>query len=199
MSKKGFSLIEILVVMFLLGLIGTAIATFSNDIFSLSRILNRDLSSQQEVRIALKQISAELRSSSLSSTGSYAIAEASSTSLTFYSDIDDDGSKERLRYFLQNSVLKRGVLKPSGNPLSYNPASETVSDLVRGVYATSSPIFSYYNSQYDGAISPLTQPVTTTVVRLIKVAVTVDGDLAEPPAPFTLTTQISLRNMKDNL
>ncbi len=190
--KKGFSLIEFLTVIFIVSVVSIAIGIFSKDIFSLSRILGADLSSQQEMRVALKQISAELRSTSLSSTGSFAIAEASSTSLTFYSDIDDDGTKERLRYFLQNSVLKRGVLVPTGNPLSYNPANETVTDLVRGVYATAAtPIFSYYDTNYDGQSAPLAQPVTTTQVRLIKISITVGN--------VTVTTQISLRNIKDNL
>ena len=170
-----------------------------SDIFSLSRIIGSDLSSQQEIRIALKQISAELRSASLSSTGSYAISEASSTSLTFFSDIDDDGIKERLRYFLQNSVLKKGVLVPTGNPLTYNPANEKITDAVRGVYATTSPIFYYYDSTYGGQTPPLPQPVTTANVRLIKISVTVDTDPLKPPAPSTLTTQITLRNIKDNL
>ena len=195
----GFSLIEVLVVMFILGVVGIAIATFQNDIFSLNRILVSDLSSQQEVRVALKQISAELRSTSPSSTGAYAIAEASSTSLTFYSDIDDDGQRERMRYFLQNSILKRGVLKPSGNPLTYNPANETITNLVQGVYATTTPIFHYYNAGYDGQTTSMAQPVTTTNVRLVKITLTVDKNILEPPAPSTLTTQITLRNIKDNL
>lgn len=196
---KGFSLIEILVVVFIIGLVSIVIGSFSIDIFSISRIIGSDLSTQQEVRVALKQISSELRSASQSSTGSYPIAEASSTSLTFYSDIDDDGLKERLRYFLQNSVMKKGTLKPTGNPLTYNPANETVIDLIRGVYATTTPIYSYYDASYDGESAPLSNPVLTTAVRLIKIAVTVDSDPAKPPAPFTLTTQITLRNIKDNL
>ena len=196
---KGFSLIEILVVIFIVGLVSIVISSFFVDIFSLSRIIGSDLSTQQEVRVALKQISSELRSTSPSSTGSYPIAEASSTSLTFYSDIDDDGLKERLRYFLQNSVIKKGVLKPTGNPLTYNPANETVVDLIRGVYATTTPIFSYYDSSYDGASSPLSQPVTTTAVRLIKIVITAQSDPSKAPAPFTMTTGVTLRNIKDNL
>lgn len=196
---KGFTLIEILIVIFLVGLISIVIGSFSVDIFSLSRIIGADLSTQQEIRVALKQISSELRSASQSSSGSYPIAEASSTSLTFYSDIDDDGLKERLRYFLQNSIVKKGTLKPTGNPLVYNSANETVVDLVRGVYATTTPIFSYYNSAYDGESAPMPQPVTTTTVRLIKIIIMAESDPSKAPAPFTLTTEVTLRNIKDNL
>lgn len=187
---KGFSLIEFLTVVFIVSVVSVAIGIFSKDIFSLSRILGTDLSTQQEMRVALKRVSAELRSTSQSSIGSYSIAEASSTSLTFYSDIDDDGIKERLRYFLQNSVLKRGVLVPTGNPLVYNPANETVTDSVLGVNAAT-PIFSYYDTNYDGQSAPLAQPVTTTEVRLIKISITAGN--------VTVTTQVSLRNLKDNL
>jgi prepilin-type N-terminal cleavage/methylation domain-containing protein len=62
MKNQGFSLMEFLLVVFILALVSTVIASFSNDLFSLSRVIGKDLSSQQEVRIALKRISSELRS-----------------------------------------------------------------------------------------------------------------------------------------
>jgi len=36
-------------------------------------------------------------------------------------------------------------------------------------------------------------------VRLVKITIVIDKDPQTPPGPMTLTTQISIRNLKDNL
>lgn len=196
---KGFSVIELLVGIFILILIGVAVVTFQKDIFSLNRFLSGSLEAQDEARRALKMITAEARSLSPSSIGAYPIAEANQTSFIFYSNIDSDSLKERVRYFLNGTVLKKGVIKPSGNPLSYNPADEVVSEVVHNVANGATPIFSYYDANYDGTTPPLEEPVDIPSVRLVKITILIDKDPSQPPGVITLTTQISMRNLKDNL
>jgi hypothetical protein len=41
--------------------------------------------------------------------------------------------------------------------------------------------------------------VSVPAVRLVKITVIVDANPAKMPAPRTFTTQVSLRNLKDNL
>lgn len=196
---SGFSVIEVVVATFILTLVGIAVYAFQKDIFSLNRILSQSIVAQEEVRRALKIMSAEIRAASPSSIGAYAIAQTSASSFVFYSNIDDDSFKERVRYFLDGTVLKKGVTKPTEDPLTYNPASEVVSDVVRDMANGSTAIFSYYDTDYGGTTPPLAEPVDVSAVRLVKIVIIVDRDPSTPPAPATLTTQISMRNLKDNL
>jgi len=198
-SKSGFTIIEILVSIFILTLIGLAVSSFAKDIFSLNRITSESLTAQNEARRALKTMSAEIRTASPSSLGAYAIAQSATSSFTFYSNIDDDSFKEQVRYFLDGTTLKKGIIKPSGTPLTYNPANEVVSELIHGVASSTTSIFSYYDKNYDGTNQALIEPIDIATVRLVKITIVIDKDPQTPPGPMTLTTQISIRNLKDNL
>jgi len=134
-----------------------------------------------------------------SSLGSYPIEIAADNTLVFFTDINDDGLKERVRYFVQGTTLKKGVISPTGSPLAYVSANETFTELVHNLRNGSTPVFTYYDTNYNGTTSPLTQPVDISFIRLIKVNMIVDVDPNRSPVPVTVTTQISVRNLKDNL
>src|SRR3989344_5539756 len=123
-SKKGFTIIETIISVFILSLIVVSAATFQKDVFSLNFSLQNSLNAQLDARHVVKIMVAELRKASPSALGAYPIALASSTAITFYSDVDSDGVKDRVRYFLSGSTIKRGVLAPSGSPLAYVDANE---------------------------------------------------------------------------
>lgn len=192
-------MIEVLVSIFILTLIGLAVYSFQKDVFSLNKIISRSLTAQDEARRALKVISAEIRTASPSSLGAYALVQTATSSFGFYSNIDDDSFKERVRYFLDGAILKKVVIKPSGSPLIYNPANETISDLVHDVANATTSIFSYYDENYDGTTQPLAEPIDISIVRLVKITIVIDQDPQQPPGPTALTTQILMRNLKDNL
>ncbi|MBI2122469.1 MAG: hypothetical protein HYT98_05150 [Candidatus Sungbacteria bacterium] len=197
--KSGFSVIEISVGIFILTLMGIAVYSFQKDVFSLNRIISGSLTAQDEARRALKSMSAEIRTASPSSLGAYALVQTATSSFTFYSDIDDDSFKERVRYFLDSTTLKKGVIKPSGAPLTYNPANEIISEIVHDAINATTSIFSYYDTDYDGTTQPLAEPIDIAAVRLVKITVAIDKDPQTPPGPMTFTIQVSIRNLKDNL
>jgi hypothetical protein len=198
--STGLTLVEVLVSLGILVFIGLGISTFGRDIFSLNSGLQNNLNAQFEGRKVLKTIITELRSASPSSLGSYPILQAGTSSLIFYSNIDADAYKERLRYFLDGTELKRGVIKPSGNPLTYSSGSEEVRTIINNVRnGTSTPVFLYFDSQYTGTSSPLSEPVSVTDIRLIKIDVMIDKDLNRHPGPINISSQGTLRNVKDNL
>ena len=197
--RSGFSVIEVLMSIFILTLIGLAVYSFQKDVFSLNKIISGSLTAQDEARRALKSMSAGIRTASPSSLGAYALTQTATSSFTFYSNIDDDSFKERVRYFLDGTTLKKGVIKPSGTPLTYNPANEAISEIVHDVANATSSVFSYYDANYDGTTQPLPEPIDIAAVRLVKITVAIDKDSQTSPGPITLTTQISMRNLKDNL
>ncbi len=197
-NTKGFSMVETLVVIFIVTVIGLGISLFGRNIFSFNTTAAANLNAQQDARGALKSMSAEVRSLSPASTGAFAIADASPTSFTFYTDLDNDGLKERVRYFLTGNTLQKGVIKPSGNPITYNSATETLTNVAGYITNGATPIFSYYNDSYDGNTAPLSTPVNTGSVSLVKVTLIINRDPTHA-SPITMTTQVTMRNLKDNL
>lgn len=185
--------------LFVFSLIGVAVFTFQKDVFSTGRLLSDNLTAQSEARRALKMMSAEIRSASQGSSGAYTVASAATSTFMFYSDIDSEPLKERVRYFLEGTTLKKGTLKPTGNPLQYVPGNEVVSDVVRDIANGTTSIFAYYDSTYAGTSSPLADPANPVAVRLVQITFAIDKSPLVPPPPMTMTTQVSLRNVKDNL
>lgn len=197
--KKAFTLIEMLVGVSIFVVIAVIISLFARNTFYFKGIFSSGLTASDEARRILQPIANELRSASQSSLGSYPLEITNNNELVFYSDINDDGLKERVRYFLNGDTFSRGVIKPIANPVGYPVVSEVITPLMSGVANGPVPIFSYYDTNYNGTGNPLTQPVSIQSVRLIKITVIIDANPSQPPAPFTVTTQISIRNLKDNL
>ena len=198
-KQSGISLVEVLVVVGILGLISVGIVTLFTDTFSLNRNISNQLSVSGEARRALKTMTAEMRTASPSSNGAYAITQTATSSFTFYSNVDSDSYKERIRYFASGTVLYRGLIKPSGSPLAYNNASETITSLVRGlVTGTSTPIFVYFDSTYAGTSTPTTTPAIADV-RLVRTTFMIDIDITTQGLDGMYTTQVTFRNLKDNL
>lgn len=198
-SQSGISVVEIIIAIFIFSLIGLAAVSFQLDVFSLNRISGDNIVAQEDARRVLKILSKEIRSMSPSSLGAYPILQAGTSSLIFYTNIDNDSLQERVRYFLTDNTLKKGTIKPVGNPLVYDEDNEKITEIVHNVISTTTPIFSYYDTNYDGLSPALIQPVDSLLVRLIKIDLIIDDDPSKLPATLYMTTQVSIRNLKDNL
>ncbi len=197
-ANRGFTLVEIIIVVAIFALIGLAVGSFFSDTFSLQRLISGNLSASGDARRALKTMTAEIRTASPSSLGTYALSSAATSTFTFYSNIDTDALKERVRYYIDAGDLKKAVLKPSGNPLAYTGA-ETVSTLVHDIRNGTTSLFSYYDETYTGSSTPLATGFEITDVRLVRIDIGIDSDPNQPPGPRWYTTQVSFRNLKDNL
>lgn len=198
-NKQGFTAIEIMVALAIFVTIIILVTTLARNTVMYRRIFFSGLTGSDDARHILQPIANEIRSASQSSLGSYPLEVTDNNTLIFYSDTNNDGLKERIRYFLNGTTLSKGIIKPIGNPLVYAANNEVITPLMYNVANGVTPIFSYYDTNYTGSTAALAQPVSPLAIRLIKVTVVIDADPANPPLPFTVTTQISFRNLKDNL
>ena len=198
-EAHGITIVEFVVAVAIVSIVGLAAFVFQRDIFSLHRVASETLIAEQGARRAFRMLTAELRSASPSSSGSYPLVTADATTLTFYSDIDNDGLKERVRYFLSGTKFQKGMIRPTGTPSVYNLGSEVVATVVSDVANAATPVFEYFDENYAGTSTPLSQPVNILKVRLVKATIVIDHDSSRPPAPLTVTTQVSIRNLKGNL
>lgn len=198
-SQRGVTLVEMLVSISIFVVIMLVVTKFNRDVFFINSVVQSNLAVQIEATRVLKSFIAEIRSTSPSSLGAYALNQTATSSIIFYANIDSDQYKERLRYFLQGTDFKRGVIKPSGSPLIYNTAQEQVTTLVRNVRNATSSTFMYFDKNYSGTSTPLSIPVDPQQVRLVRVTLLVDGDVNRSPNIITISSQGMLRNLKDNL
>ena len=177
-----------------------AVSAFESNIFLFKDSISGTFDSVQNAEMILKTMAKDLRSASIASDGSFAIAQASTSTLVFFVDTNNDGIKERVRYSLASSTLYRAVAIPAGSPLSYSGVTESTSTLLRSVSnGTSTDMFQYFDSTYDGNESPLAQPVTLTTIRLVKINAVLAAGTVRAPLVKTYTMQVMFRNLKDNL
>jgi type II secretory pathway pseudopilin PulG len=198
-QKNGFTLVETLLVVAVFILIIYAVGSLQTNILTYDKYASDVISSAQDARVILRNIVQELRSSKTGSNGSYPIAQAATSTIVFYSDIDVDGLQDQVRYYISGSDLKKGVIKPTGSPLGYDGA-ETITTLAYNIKnGTSTALFEYFDSNYNGTSSPLSQPVVINAVRLVRVNLLIDADPRRSPIPRLYTSDATLRNLKDNL
>ena len=200
-SSFGFTLIEILVSIAIVSFISVAIISFRLSVLKGSASMQAGLISQQQVRKAFYQFVQEARSA-LSPTGGATLIEVATSSFTFYANVDKDAPVERVRYFMGTSTASttmfyREVIEPVGGV--YAHSNQELSTIINDIRATTTAIFTYYDTNYEGTSTPLVQPVTTTAVRLVKIILPIDPNAARSPIYQVYSTQVSLRNMKDNL
>ena len=194
---KGFTFIEVVIVIAIFAVIFTVIASFGQNTSLLSNLINKSLEIEQDLRQTFQVLITEIRSMGPSSLGAYPIESASTSSLGFFSDIDEDGVFERVRYFVGTSTLEKGVTEPTGNPLVYATSSEIIKSVVNYLILASTT-FEYYDASYTGIEAPLSSPIDTAKIRIIKVTVTADVNPGVAPKPVTLTNAINVRNLRSN-
>lgn len=196
---RGTSLIEVSVVVGITAIVTLGAASFIILSFRNQRIINDQLFGQKEARRIVAEIVNTVRTAEPSSIGSYAIAEATTSSLTVYANIDKDTLRERIHYWLQGTELKKGVLKPSGNPLSYVGA-EQVTTLAHNVRNTSvgTETFQYFTESYAGSGAGMATPITIPNIRMVKVVIEIERDLNVSPVPLRVESITQIRNLKEN-
>ena len=194
----GFSVIEFLLAIAIATVICFATVVFLRNILHISAEADSRMTAVLESRKILRVVISELRSTIPSALGSYPIESASTSTITFFADVDFDDVADRVRYFLNpvTGSLERGVVVASGNPPNYN-APETFTTIVSGVVNSAVlPIFEYYDETYTGSEAPLSIPVNITAIRLVKVTVDIRKDPRQTDTVL-MTSQASLRNLKE--
>ncbi len=198
-TARGFSLIEVLVATGIFALLITSIITIYLNSNRTKDIVFEQLITQSEGRQAVQTFINDVRRSTYSSIGAYPIQTANTSSIVFYSDIDGDTMRERIRYFVSSTILQRGIIKATGAPLTYATSSEVITQVAHSVANTSS-LFYYYDQNYIGASTstPLAQPVDVTAIRLIEIRLILERNPLKSPVPLYVQTKTEIRNLKNN-
>jgi prepilin-type N-terminal cleavage/methylation domain-containing protein len=197
--KRGFTIIEILIVVAMASLLIFVVSSFAGNLGVLQGLVSQKLQSRSDIDQALQIMTTQIRSAGPGSNGAYAINGASTSSFSFYSDIHQNGTFERVRYFLGTSTIQEGVVVPFGNPLVYVTSSEMVTTAISNVvFVSSTPLFGYYDSSYNGSQAPMSSPIDTSGVRIVRVSFYADINPGKAPQPLYFTDTIDIRNLRGN-
>ncbi len=190
---KGITIIETLVAVVILTLVLGAVSAF---IFLGYRAQNytwQQSIAMNEAQKGIETMIQEIRKAQSGDDGSYIIEKAEDFQFVFFSDINRNGKAERVRYFIDGSDFKKGVIQPNGWPIKYNPVSEQVSVLSQYV-RNLPPIFRYF----DGNNQELSAPARLNDTKLMRVRLVVNVNPNRSPQDFVLESDVQIRNIKVN-
>lgn len=198
-QQIGMSLLEVLITISIFSLATLIVAAYVIQSYQTNRFAMRQADAIEHARRGIAVMTKEIREATFSDIGSFPIAAASSQTLTLYSNIDTDSAVERVRYFLDGTDFKKGVIKPTGIPPSYPAGNETIVTLSPYVRNGVDPVFYYYNGDYPSTTDPLLTPANPNEVKLIEIKIRVTFDPTTIPKEYTLKNYVQIRNLKDNL
>lgn len=190
--NKGFTLVEMEVAIAVFSLIMVVIASFIIYIYKTERYSVSQVESIHIARRAIEIMTEEIRNARQAETGAFVIDTADSQSFIFYSDIDGDNLTERIRYFLDNGELKKGVIEPS-----YTSA-ESISVLASYIVNEGDPLFAYYDENFTGSEAALAVPANVTQVKVVKIMLKVDKEITASPPMLPIESSVQIRNLKEN-
>ncbi|MEK7601920.1 MAG: prepilin-type N-terminal cleavage/methylation domain-containing protein [Patescibacteria group bacterium] len=191
----GFTLVEMIVVIFVTGIVGIALNSLIVNFYRSNAYLLQQTSAIDSAHRGLETSFVDLREASYGDDGSYPILSAATSSVIFFSDINGDGSVEKVRLYLQSGTFYRGVTNSTSSPPVYTGQSEattTIATYVRN--ASSTPLFRYYG--VDGIELSATSTVDVSKISSVSTSVMVDLNPLRAPDILTLQATATLRNLR---
>jgi type II secretory pathway pseudopilin PulG len=193
-AKKAFTLIETVVVIGLLVLVGGALTSMIQYFYRTNDYVLQEGTAVQSARLGLSNAMEDLREASYGDDGSYPIATAGTSTITFYADVNGDGDVEKVQYYLLNGTLYDAVTHSAGTPPSYTGQPTSTTTLATYIQNNaSSPIFQYADD--TGTI--LSSPINVSAIASVSTDLKIDVDPSRAPGTYTLLGSATLRNLEN--
>ena len=191
--QSGFTLLESLVVLTVFVMIIGAIVVSLRYTYRGQRFAFEQADATRSARTGVERTVEYLREASYADDGAYPIVALATSSMTFYSDYDNDNKIERLRYFLTDTTFYRGVVESAGDPPTYATSSEVVTAVSNDVRnnALGTPLFTFYD-RVGAQMSDLTD-IDALAFVLVRLVVNLHPERA--PEDFELRSSAALRNI----
>ncbi|HSX02037.1 MAG TPA: prepilin-type N-terminal cleavage/methylation domain-containing protein [Candidatus Saccharimonadia bacterium] len=190
-NQAGYTLIELLVVIVITTAIAVPLSLFAIKGLTSYNFLEAQSNTALELNILTNRIAKVVR-------GATSVDTAQSNTLIVYGYFSpQDTTIKKIRYFISGTNLNIGVTPPTGTAPNYiyDSANEVITttriDLVMG----GKPLFTYY----DDAGNQLSGAFATSQIKNVGIYVAANPNAKQVPIPISLTTRVTLRNLKTNL
>ena len=190
----GFTLVETIVFIAIFTLALLAVTSAITYFYQTNRYLLQQAVAVTNARAGVEHLVRDLREAAFSDDGTYVLVGAATSTVTFYSDVDRDNSVEKIRYFLDNSMFKRGIINATGSPPVYNSGDESISTIAQYVRnGTSTSVFQFF----DTGGTEIVNPTNVTSIMRVTATLIIDVDLSKSPSAVTLSSSATLRNVRN--
>jgi prepilin-type N-terminal cleavage/methylation domain-containing protein len=191
---RGFTFIEMLVVVALVGVLSIAIGDSTLSFFKANYSSSGQSNSVTAAQGALDAIVRDLRQADYGADGSYPIISITPNSMKFFSGTNSNGLSRRITIQLSGTSLMEIITDPSGTPPTYSgvAAGRNMADNVQNV-PLGKPLFRYF----DSSGNEITDFSQITSVASVAVTVSVNAD-PKRLREFTLQSSATLRNLRKN-
>jgi len=148
-DDQGFTLVELLVVMTLMGLVLGLIATLVSSTLRTSSRARVAATDTSTAATSMDRLTRDLRMAIAPTASTQAFTSASDSDVTFYTALGTEPAPLLVRWWLDAAgVLRRSETRPTGNvpPYTWSGTPNTTSIVARGVVVdVSAPLFRYLN------------------------------------------------------
>ena len=190
-NQAGYSLLELLIVIVITGMIALPLSTFLINGLKSYNFIQAQSDTSLELQTLSDRVAKVVR-------GASSVDTASPNTLIIYGYFSpQDTVIKKVRYFVNGTNLNIGVTPPTGTAPSYtySPSNEVITttriDLVMGTNS----LFTYY----DDVGNQLTGSFLPAQVKEIGLYVAANPNAKQVPVPISISTKVTLRNLKTNL
>lgn len=148
---KAFTLLETIIVIFIISFIIVTIFLIILNFSNYYTFIVLEIVKQAEVNIALKEIENELKTMVYSKKGSYPLEIIKATEILFYKDLENDGTPEKIHYFVQENNFHKKIFLFNSSTLDYNFSPTIDRILVKNL--STSTVFKYFDKNFQETLS----------------------------------------------
>lgn len=190
----GFTLIEVMVTFSIVLFVVTIFSGYVSNSYKTISFVDELNEAVESAKRGVNIMNQEIREANIAENGSYVIEAANPQEFIFYSDIDIDNETEKIRYYLDGTVLKKDVIEAGAFPYDYSGLAETVI-LSQCVENGATAIFTYYDNDNNVIADP---PANINQIRLVHTYLEVNVTPEKAPVNYNMETSAQIRNLKAN-
>lgn len=201
-NEGGFTLIEGILSTVIIAILGLGVLGLQFVLSQNQAVVFKSYLSIEESNASVRDFTRQLRTARPGENGAYSVESVADNQIVFYADIDFDGDSEKVRYYLDNTSLYRGIIEPTTElPISYPPENESIKKLTGIVRNVAVPVFTYYNGGWpsDTTNNPLILPTEISNIKTVGIYLRANPVANEPEKDYVLQNYVSIRMLKDNL
>ena len=186
-TSRGFSLVEVLIVLLVMFIIGGALIEIMVSQFRLTASHNRNIINQADLRDVMVFMSDEISLMGTAAVEPF-ISVASANDFCFIADIDGDNVPNQVRYTLVSGALQRKIYTTSDGGHTYSLLS---TDVIMPNVSTA--VFQYYGP--GNSVGPTLSQISSVKIQLaVNVGATTTALTNGWLAGQALTARVTIRN-----